>query len=188
MESPADITQLLVRWCEGDRDALESLLPLVEAKLRELARYHMRREGPGHLLQTTALVNEAFLRLIDQNRVHWQNRAHFFGISARIMRRILLNHARDQKREKRGGGAMQVSLSKADEVATNASEELIALDEALTRLERIDERKCRVVELRFFGGLSVEETAEVLGVSPVTVIRDWTMARAWLAREVSHDR
>lgn len=186
MASPTEITEILICWCEGDQAALERLIPLVEDKLHELAHYYMSRENPSHLLQTTALVNEAFLRLIDQNRVRWQNRAHFFGISAQIMRRILLNYARDQKRAKRGGGAMQVTLSEAEGISTDRSDELIALDEALNRLALIDKRKSRIVELRYFGGLSIEETAEVLQISPITVIRDWNLAKAWLARELTH--
>jgi RNA polymerase sigma factor (TIGR02999 family) len=144
----------------------------------------MRRENPGHTLQTTALVNEAYLRLVDQKNVRWQNRAHFFGIAAQIMRRILLNYARDRHRHKRGGHAVQVSLSEVAIMSEEKSAELIALDEALERLALIDERKARVVELRYFGGLSVEETAEVLNVAPVTIIRHWNMAKAWLAREL----
>jgi RNA polymerase sigma factor (TIGR02999 family) len=162
MDSPSEITDLLIRWGNGDQAALERLAPLVERKLHELAHYYMLRENPGHTLQTTALVNEAYLRLIDQNRVQWQNRAHFYGIAAQMMRRILLNHARDQKRAKRGGGAVHVSLSMADVVSDERSVEMIALDD-----------------------LSVEETAEVLNISPITVTRDWNMARAWLAREIA---
>jgi RNA polymerase sigma-70 factor, ECF subfamily len=179
-----DITQLLIAWCEGDAKALGSLMPLVERELHRIARHYMRRENPGHTLQTTALVNEAYLRLIDQKNVRWQNRAHFFGIAAQVMRRILLNYARDRHRAKRGGHAVQVSLSEVAVMSEEKSSELIALDEALVRLAVIDERKARVVELRFFGGLSVEETAEVLKVAPVTVIRHWNMAKAWLAREI----
>jgi RNA polymerase sigma factor (TIGR02999 family) len=148
----------------------------------------MRREKPDHTLQTTALVNEAYLKLVDQKKTHWQNRTHFFAIAAKIMRRILLNYARDQHREKRGGKAVQVSLSEAAVVCLEKTEELIALDEALERLAALDERKSRVVELRYFGGLDVDETAEVLNVSPITVMRDWRFARAWLSREVEHDR
>ncbi|HEX7176196.1 MAG TPA: sigma-70 family RNA polymerase sigma factor [Pyrinomonadaceae bacterium] len=184
MPSPSEITKLLVGWSNGDQAALESLLPLVEGELHRLAHHYMGREHAGHTLQTTALINETFLKLVDQSRVRWQNRAHFFGIAAQIMRRILINYARDQRREKRGGGALRVSLSEADAVWAEKSCELIALDDALKRLADFDERKSRVVELRYFGGLSVEETAEVLGVSGVTVMRDWNMARAWLAREI----
>ncbi|HEV2860743.1 MAG TPA: sigma-70 family RNA polymerase sigma factor [Pyrinomonadaceae bacterium] len=184
MPHPSEITGLLVAWSDGDQTALETLLPLIERELHRIARHYMRRENPGHTLQTTALVNEAYFRLVDQKSVRWQNRAHFFGIAAQIMRRILLNYARDSHRVKRGGHAVQVSLSEVAVVGEERSAELIALDEAMQRLALIDERKCRVVELRYFGGLSVEETAEVLGVSAVTVARDWKMAKAWLAREI----
>jgi len=186
MSSSSEVTGLLIDWCNGDQTALERLVPLVEKELHRLAHHYMQREHPGHTLQTTALVNEAFLRLMDQKRVRWQNRAHFFGIAAQIMRRILLNYARDQRRAKRGGGAIQVSLSEAEIMPAEKSVELIALDEALNRLAHIDERKSKVVELRYFGGLSVEETAEVLKVSPITVLRDWNMAKAWLAREIGN--
>lgn len=184
--SSSEITALLVDWSNGDQTALDKLLPLVEKELRRIAHSYMRRENPDHTLQTTALVNEAYLRLIDQKRTHWQNRAHFFGIAARIMRRILLNYARDQHRAKRGGTAIQVSLSEASVVSLERTGELIALDEALHRLALVDERKSQVVELRYFGGLDVQETAEVLKVSTITVIRDWKFARAWLLREIGH--
>lgn len=186
MSFPQDITELLIRWNNGDETALEDLLPLVEKELHRLAHNYMSREHTGHTLQTTALINETFLRLVDQKRVKWQNRAHFFGIAATIMRRVLITYARDRHREKRGGHAIQISLSDVVLVSNEKSEELIALDEALDRLAVIDERKSRVVELRYFGGLTVEETAEVLGVSEVTVNRDWSMAKAWLSREVRH--
>ena len=187
MTAPSsEITGLLVDWSNGDRDALEKLLPLVETELRRLAHSYMRRENPDHTLQTTALVNEAYLKLVDQNKTRWQNRAHFFGIAARIMRRILLNYARDQHRAKRGGKAIQVSLSDASVVSLERTEELLALDEALQRLALVDERKSQVVELRYFGGLDVEETAEVLHVSPITVMRDWKFAKAWLLREIQN--
>jgi RNA polymerase sigma-70 factor (ECF subfamily) len=187
MLPPSDITRLLHAWSDGDQTALERLLPLIERELHRLARNYMRREHPGHTLQTTALVNEAYFRLVDQKSVRWQNRAHFFAIAARIMRRILLNYARDRHRAKRGGGAVQVSLSEVAAVGEERSAELIALDEALVRLEEFDARKARVVELRHFGGLTAAETAEVLGVSVVTVERDWHAAKAWLAREVRSD-
>ena len=186
MDSSSDITDLLINWCDGDQDALEKLIPLVEKELHRIAHNHMKREHPGHTLQTTALVNEAYLRLVDQKRVRWQNRSHFFAVAAKMMRRVLLNHARDRDRDKRGGGAIQVSLTENDAILDERTVELIALDEALKKLELVDERKCRVVELRYFGGLSVEETAEALGVSAITVIRDWNMAKAWLARELTH--
>ena len=182
----AQITELLVSWGNGDKAALERLMPLVERELHRLAHGYMRREQGDHTLQTTALINETFLRLVDQNRVRWQNRAHFYAIAAQLMRRVLLNYARDRRRQKRGGGAWKVSLSEADAASEQRSVELLALDEALQRLSAIDERKSRVVELRYFGGLSVKETAEVLNVSVVTVARDWDMARAWLAREMGH--
>jgi RNA polymerase sigma-70 factor (ECF subfamily) len=187
MSSPSEITDLLVCWGDGDEAALERLLPLVERELHRLAHAYMRRESRDHTLQTTALINETFLRLVDQSRVRWQNRAHFYGIAAQMMRRVLLNHARDKKRDKRGGGAYKVSLSEAEAMSEERSVELLALDEALRRLSAIDERKSRVVELRYFGGLSVKETAEVLKVSPATVGRDWEMAKAWLARELGDE-
>lgn len=186
MSSTSEITELLVCWGNGDRAALERLMPLVEKELHRIAHYYLRQERAGHILQTTALINETFLRLVDQNRVRWQNRAHFFGIAAQIMRRVLLNCARDQKRLKRGGGAIQVSLSEAGRMTDERSVELLALNEALERLAAFDERKSQVVELRYFGGLSVNETAEVLKVSPITVMRDWDMAKAWLARELGY--
>ena len=186
-EGPSsEITGLLVDWSNGDQAALERLLPLVEKELRRLAHSYMRRENPDHTLQTTALVNEAYLKLIDQKKTRWQNRAHFFAIAAKIMRRILLNYARDQHRKKRGGKAVQVSLSEVSVVSLEKTEELIALDEALERLAALDERKSQVVELRYFGGLDVDETAEVLKVSPITVMRDWRFARAWLLREIGN--
>jgi RNA polymerase sigma factor (TIGR02999 family) len=181
-----EITGLLIDWGHGDQTALDKLLPLVEKELRRIAHTYMRRENPDHTLQTTALVNEAYLKLIDQKKTQWQNRAHFFGIAARIMRRILLNYARDQRRQKRGGGAKQISFSEVAIMSLDKSEELIALDEALQRLSEFDERKCQVVELRYFGGLDVKETAEVLKISPITVMRDWKLARAWLSREIGH--
>ena len=184
MSSPPEITGLLVDWSNGDQSALEKLLPLVERELHRLAHSYMRRENPDHTLQTSALVNEAYLKLVDQKKTHWQNRAHFFGIAAQIMRRILMNYARDQHRAKRGGKTVQVSLSEVAVMSKEKSQELIALDEALKRLADVDERKSQVVELRYFGGLSVEETAEVLRISPVTVMRDWKYARAWLARSI----
>ena len=184
--SSSEITGLLVDWSNGDQAALERLLPLVEQELHRLAHSYMRREDRDHTLQTTALVNEAYLKLIDQKKTRWQNRAHFFGIAARIMRRILLNYARDQNRKKRGGKAVKVSLSEAAVVCLEESEELIALDEALKRLAEVDERKSQVVELRYFGGLDVDETAEVLKVSAITVMRDWKFARAWLLREMEN--
>lgn len=184
-ESSSDITGLLVDWNNGDQSALEKLLPLVEKELHRLAHSYMRREDPDHTLQTTALVNEAYLKLIDQKKTQWQNRAHFFGIAAKLMRRILLNYARDQRRKKRGGGAIQVSLSEVAFVSYERTEEIIALDEALVKLSKIDERKARVFELRHFGGLSNNEIAEVLTIAEITVIRDINFATAWLLREMA---
>jgi RNA polymerase sigma factor (TIGR02999 family) len=179
-----ELTQLLIDWSNGDKAALDRLMPLVYDELRRLAHHYMSRERPGHTLQTTALVNEAYLRLIDQKNVSWQNRAHFFGIAARLMRHILVEHARNRQAAKRGGAQIKLSLSKVDRIASRPDVNLIALDEALGRLEAIDPQKSRIVELRYFGGLSIEETAEVVGVSPATVKRDWSLARAWLRREV----
>jgi RNA polymerase sigma factor (TIGR02999 family) len=186
MTSDADITALLVDWNNGDKSAIDRLLPLVERELHRLAHSYMRREDPDHTLQTTALINETYLRLIDQRKVQWQNRAHFFGIAAQIMRRILLNYARDQNRMKRGGRTIHVSLSEAMVMPAEKDRELIALNDALTRLEAIDERKSKVVELRYFGGLTVPEVAEVLKVSEITVMRDWAFAKAWLSREMQN--
>jgi RNA polymerase sigma factor (TIGR02999 family) len=184
VDPPPPITDLLLAWRDGDAEALERLIPLVERELHQLAHHHMADEAPGHPLQTTALVNEAYLRLIDGSRVQWQNRAHFFAVSARVMRRILIDVARARRKLKRGGAAVWISLDHAPEVAVAPRAELIALDDALTALAAFDERKSRVVELRFFGGLTVDETAEALQVSPITVMRDWSLARAWLAREM----
>lgn len=186
MASPSEITALLINWSNGDQAALETLLPLVENELHRMAHNYMRQERAGHLLQTTALINEAFLRLVDQKHVKWQNRAHFYGIAAQLMRRVLLKHARDQKRLKRGGNLIQVPIDEAADQPLEIPVDLIDLDEALTRLEAFDKRKCLVVEFRYFGGLSVEETAEVLKVAPITVMRDWNLAKAWLAREMGH--
>lgn len=182
-----EVTQLLVDWNNGDQAALERLLPLVNSELRKLAGRYMRRESPGHTLQTSALVNEAYLRLIDQRNVQWQNRAHFFGIAAQLMRRILIDHARKANYQKRGGGALKVSLDEAAAVTEARAAELIAVDEALEKLTVMDARKGRIVELRFFGGLSLEETAEVMGVSSPTVQREWRAAKAWLRRMLADD-
>jgi RNA polymerase sigma-70 factor (ECF subfamily) len=183
-----DMTQLLVAWSEGDQSALEQLLPLVNTELRRLAGHYMRRENPGHTLQTSALVNEAYLRLIDQKNVRWQNRAHFFGIAAQLMRRILIDHARKHQYQKRGGGAIQVSLDEAVAVVEARAAELLAVDEALERLTAMDARKGRIVELRFFGGLTEDETAEVMGVSLPTVQREWRAAKAWLHRMLTEGK
>jgi RNA polymerase sigma factor (TIGR02999 family) len=178
------ITDLLIAWHEGDARALDRLIPLVHDELRRLAHRHMRGERRGHQLQTTALVNEAYLRLVDSTRVRWQDRAHFFAVSAQLMRRILVDMARARLKRKRGGGVLRVAFDEALGVSGTPGPELVALDDALRALAEVDERKSRVVELRFFGGLSVEETAAALGVSPVTVMRDWAMAKAWLSREM----
>ena len=182
--SSIEVTQLLAAWSDGDQSALESLLPLVGDELHRLAHRYMSREREDHTLQTTALVNEAYLKLIDQRVVHWQNRAHFFGIAAQIMRRILIDHARKHLGAQRSGGE-KLSLDDVAVVSGERARELVALDDALTSLTKVDERKGRVVELRYFGGLSVEETAEVLGVSVDTITRDWRRAKAFLRRELS---
>jgi RNA polymerase sigma factor (TIGR02999 family) len=180
----AAVTEWLVAWSGGDEAALQHLLPVVHAELRRLARREMRRERAGHTLQTTALVNEAYLRLIDLGRISWNDRAHFFAMSARLMRRILVDHARARRYQKRGGGATLVPFDEERTVAVEPGTDLVALDDALEALAALDARKSRVVELRFFGGLSVEETATVLGVSPGTVMRDWRLAKAWLLKEL----
>jgi RNA polymerase sigma factor (TIGR02999 family) len=180
-----NVTQLLIGWSNGDRAALDSLLPLVYEELRQQAARYLRRERVGHTLQTTALIHEAYLRLIDQKNVHWQNRAHFFGIAAQLMRRILVDHARTRTRAKRGGSNLRVSFNEANLLAASQDLDIVALDEALARLAELDEQQSRIVELRFFSGLSVPETAEVLRISPATVKRDWSMAKAWLHRELS---
>ena len=184
MPSSHEITQLLLAWSEGDQAAFEQLVPLIHRELRRLAKGYMRQERPGHILQTTALINEAYLRLIDWKDVRWQNRAHFFGVAAQLMRRILVDFARAHHRATRGGAMRQVSLDEAAAVSVERASEFIALDEALDRLAVIDPRRSRMVELRFFGGLSEEETAEALKVSPRTVRREWSLARAWLRREL----
>ena len=181
--SAHEITQLLVAWNNGDLLALEHLTPLVHKELHRIARRHMAGERPGHILQTTALVNEAYMRLIDWKNVEWQNRAHFFGLAAQVMRHILVDFARAQAREKRGG--LQVSLSQADNIDRQESADLVALDDALKALEKLDARQARVVEMRFFAGLSLEETAGALKVSVSTVRRDWNRAEAWLYRELT---
>ena len=185
--STQNITQLLERWGTGNKEVLDELLPIVYDELRRQAARYLRRERIGHTLQTTALIHEAYMRLVDQRNVRWQNRAHFFGIASQLMRRILVDHARTKKRAKRGGSDIRVSLT--DIAASTKAEDLdvIALDEALNRLSTIDQQQARIVELRFFSGLTVEETAEVLSISPATVKRDWSMAKAWLHREISNE-
>ena len=183
--SPKEITRLLVAWSDGDETALEALTPLVYEELHRLAHHYMSHERPGHTLQTSALVNEAYVRLVDWKNVRWQNRAHFFAVAAQIMRHILVDHARSYGCEKRGAGAQRVGLDDAQVFSEERAGELVALDEALTNLATVDPRKSRIVELRFFGGLSIEEAPEVLKVSPATVRRDWSLARAWLHREMA---
>ena len=180
-----EVTQLLMSWSQGDKAALDELIPLVYAELRRLARHQMNRENPGHTLQTSALINEAYLRLVDQQGVQWQDRAHFFAVAAQVMRHILIDHARRHQYAKRGGGAVKVELNEAILLPEQRTAELIALDEALTELGAVDPRRSRVVELRFFGGLSIEETAEVMKVSSPTVQREWRAAKAWLRRAIS---
>lgn len=185
MQSPThDATELLLAWGRGEDAALDRLLPLVHEELRRVARRHMRHERVGHTLQATALVNEAYLRLIQVKQVHWQDRVHFIAMASRVMRRILVEAARAKGFQKRGAGAHKVSLDEALMVQEASSPDFLALDVALTTLEKIDPRKCKVVEMRFFGGLSVEETAEALHVSTGTVMRDWRLAKSWLAREL----
>jgi RNA polymerase sigma-70 factor (ECF subfamily) len=184
--STHEVTQLLLDWSDGDQAAFDALMPLVYDELRQMARRYMSRERPGHTLQTTALVNEAYLRLVDQKRVHWQNRAHFFAVASQAMRRILIDYARKQRYAKRGGGAPKISLEEAAVMSQERAADLVALDEALTTLASIDPQQSRVVELRFFGGLTIEETAEVLKLSVDMVKREWATAKAWLSREMSN--
>jgi RNA polymerase sigma-70 factor, ECF subfamily len=184
---PHEVTELLLDWSEGNHAALNKLMPLVYRELRRLAHQYLSKERDGHTLQTTDLVHEAYLRLVDQRRVQWQNRTHFFGVAAQLMRRILVDHARRHKRVKRGGGVPMVSLDQVAMVARQPTFDVVALDEALARLAELDERKARIVELRFFGGLSVEETGHFLKVAPITVMREWKMAKAWLHRELSNE-
>ena len=187
-QTPQNVTQLLLGWGKGDKEALDQLLPLVYDELRRQAARYLRREHAGHTLQTTALIHEAYIRLVDQKRVQWQNRAHFFGIAAQLMRRILVDHARAKKRVKRGGSDIRVSLAETTLTVKTRDLDVLAIDEALDRLAQVDERQAKVVELRFFSGLSVEETAEVLQISTATVKREWSMAKAWLHREISNDQ
>ncbi|MEP6569533.1 MAG: sigma-70 family RNA polymerase sigma factor [Acidobacteriota bacterium] len=187
MSPSPPVTQLLVAWGNGDETARDELMPLVYQELHGLAHQYMKRERSGNTLQTSALVNEAFVKLVDQKDVHWQNRAHFFGIAAQLMRRILVDHARSRQYLKRGGGAPHVSLEEVAIVSQERSAEVVALDDALTSLAAVDARKSQIVELRFFGGLSIGETAELLGVSAGTVMRDWTLAKAWLRREMTEN-
>jgi RNA polymerase sigma factor (TIGR02999 family) len=187
-QTAENITELLVGYSRGDKDALDKLMPIVYDELRRQAARYLRREQVGHTLQTTALIHEAYVRLVDQHNVQWQNRAHFFGIAAQMMRRILVDHARTKKRAKRGGSGIRVSLADANVAVASQDLDVVAVDEALNRLAEIDEQQSRVVELRFFSGLTVEETAAVMGISPATVKRDWSMAKAWLHRELSGEK
>jgi RNA polymerase sigma-70 factor (ECF subfamily) len=182
------MTELLTAWSEGDSSALEKLLPLAERELHEIAHRYMSRERPGHTLQTTALVNEAYLRLVDQTRTRWRNRAHFFAVGAQIIRRILVNHARDRAAAKRGGLAQKLSLDDVAVISTERNGELVALDDALDTLAQLDPRKSRVVEMRYFGGLTVQEVAEVLRLHPDTVTREWGRAKAFLRREIQKEK
>jgi RNA polymerase sigma-70 factor (ECF subfamily) len=187
-EPQHEVTQILHDWSGGDANAPERLMPFVYDELRRLARTFLFRERDGHTLQPTALVHEAYLRLVDQTRVNWQNRAHFYGIASSMMRRVLIDHARAHATEKRGGGAIRLSIDDVQVSLEERAASFVALDEALKRLEQMDDRKCKVVEMRFFGGLSDEEIAEVLGVTTRTVLRDWKTARLWLYRELSPDQ
>jgi RNA polymerase sigma-70 factor, ECF subfamily len=184
---PNEITERLIAWGAGDRAALDQLLPVVYQELRRMAGNYLRQENPGHTLQPTALVHEAWLRLIDQARVDWRNRGQFFGVAAQMMRRILVDHAKSKHREKRGGDAARLSLDEALNLSRERAADLLALDDALDELTRVDERKGRVVELRYFGGFSVEETARILEVSPETVMRDWKVAKAWLYQQIRRE-
>lgn len=185
MSSPEEVSRLLAECSGGNQEAFDKLLPLVYDELHRLAAAYMSREREGHTLQTTALVNEAYLRLVDQTSAHWQNRVHFFAVASKVMRQILIDHARSHARAKRGGGATRISLDEIAVMSKERAANLLALDEALQRLAEKDRRKSEVVEMRFFGGLTIEEVAEVLRVTPKTVTRDWQMARAWLYREMA---
>ena len=182
---PEEITQLLMHWSQGDKAALDQLVPLVYPELRRLARRHMDRENPAHTLQTSALINEAYLKLVDQKNVRWENRAHFFAVAAQVMRHILVDHARTRNYAKRGGGATKLPLDEAMALTEQRAAQLICLDDALRDLATLDERKSRIIEFRFFGGLSMEETAEVMKISPSTVQREWRAAKAWLHHTMS---
>lgn len=186
MKSPThEVTQLLVDWSNGDQAALQKLMPLVYGELQRLAERYLRRERSDHTLQSTALVHEAYMRLIDQKHVRWQNRAHFYGVAAQMIRRILIDHARSSQAQKRGGDVLRLSLNEDIDVPEERAISLLRLDDALQGLQAIDPQQAKIVELRFFSGLSIEETAEVLQISPATVKRDWVMAKAWLFREMT---
>ena len=183
--SSQSITQLLIEWRDGDQTALDRLIPLVHQELRRLAHHYLKRERPEHTLQTTALVNEAYLKLVDHKDMHWQNRAHFFAVAAQAMRRILVDHARSRDAIKRGRGVAVITLDEAAAIADTQAADLLALNDALDQLTLLDARKSRIVELRYFGGMTVEEVAEVLGLSPTTVNREWQSAKTWLLRTMS---
>ena len=182
------ITELLIGWNQGDKGALDRLMPLVYDELRNVARHHLAVEDRGHTLQSAALVNETYIRLVDQERVQWQNRAHFFAISARLMRRILVDHARQRRAEKRGGAQTRLSLDNSLGLQERKDLDVVALDEALATLSELDPQQARVIELRFFGGLTIEETSEALGISPSTVTRDWVTAKAWLFDQLNRSK
>ena len=186
--SPAQITELLVNWANGDQSALDTLMPVVYAELHRLAHHYMKRERPGHTIQTSALVNEAYLKLIDQRKTRWQNRTQFFAISARLMRRILVDHARSHGYVKRGGGARKVSLGEVADLSQIGANDVVTLDEGLALLAEIDPRQSQIVELRFFAGLTIKETAEVMDLSPATIKTEWRTARAWLYRYMKKDQ
>jgi len=185
--APNQVTDLLLRWREGDRQALDALMPLVYVELRRLAGHYLRQERPGHTLQSTALVHEAFVRLVGTNPPEWQNRAHFYGVTARLMRQVLVDHARTHRAEKRGGDSLKLTLDEGLVGAGKQDLDILALDGALNQLAQISPQQSQIVELRFFSGLSIEETSEVLGISPATVKRHWTVARAWLFREMNRN-
>jgi RNA polymerase sigma factor (TIGR02999 family) len=183
-----DITELLLAWNNGNKEVLNDLMQVVYDELRRLAHFHLAKERPNHTLQTTALVNEAYLKLVDQKKVHWQNRSHFFALASKLMRRILIDYARTRQYAKRGGGISPLPLDETLVMSPTRALEMIALDDALTALSDFDERKARIIELRFFAGLSIDETSELLGVSPGTVMKDWTLAKAWLQREMDRNK
>jgi RNA polymerase sigma-70 factor, ECF subfamily len=187
MLASADITELLADWTNGDRQALDKLYPFVEKELHRMAHHYMKKLRPGNTLQTTAVINETYLRMIKHDEIRWQNRAHFFGLAANMMRQFIVNYIREHKAQKRGGEFVPVELDEAFIVTDEKSEAILALEDALERLNKLDERKAKVVVMRFYGGLSVSETAEVLKVSEVTVMRDWNLAKAWLAREIRNE-
>lgn len=187
MQASAEITKLLIDWKNGNQEALEQLYPFVERELHQMAHHYMQKLRPGNTLQTTAVINETYLKLINANRIDWESRAHFFALAANMMRHIIINYIRDHKRQKRGGDLIAVELDEAFAISNEKSNEILALEEALERLSALDERKAKVVVMRFYGGLSVSETAHVLNVSEITVHRDWNLAKAWLAREIRNE-